>query len=121
MKLLLMVVIIRGCRSILKIFLTGEISSINFSLSIYSDKLQSTLPEISVAELKRIITEQYLASYADFNELTFNKSFLDLGYKENEIIGKFVSQGLCKQTDYLSLQIETQSQEILVNQLEESV
>ena len=74
--------------------------------------------KISVADLKRVITEQYLASYADFNELTFNKSFLEFGYKENEIVRKFVSQGLCKETDYLSLQIETQTQEILVNQLE---
>lgn len=73
--------------------------------------------KISVADLKRVITEQYLAAYADYNELTFNKSFLEFGYKENEIISKFVSQGLCKQTDYLSLQIETQTQEILVNQL----
>jgi len=73
--------------------------------------------KISIADLKRVITEQYLAAYADYNELTFNKSFLEFGYKENEIIRKFVSQGLCKQTDYLSLQIETQTQEILVNQL----
>jgi outer membrane protein TolC len=73
--------------------------------------------KISVAELKRIITEQYLASYADYYELLFNKSFLSLAYKENELVSKFVSQGLCKQTDYLSLQIETQTQEILVNQL----
>jgi len=72
---------------------------------------------ISIADLKRVITEQYLAAYADYNELAFNKSFLEFGYKENEIIRKFVSQGLCKQTDYLSLQIETQTQEILVNQL----
>jgi outer membrane protein TolC len=72
---------------------------------------------ISIADLKRVITEQYLAAYADYNELAFNKSFLEFGYKENEIIRKFVSRGLCKQTDYLSLQIETQTQEILVNQL----
>ena len=73
--------------------------------------------KISVAELKRVITEQYLAAFADYNELTFNKSFLEFAKKENEIVSKFVSQGLCKQTDYLSLQIETQTQEILVNQL----
>lgn len=72
---------------------------------------------ISVAELKRIITEQYLASYADYSDLTFNKSFLKLTYKENEITRQFVINGLCKQTDYLSLQVETQSLEILVNQL----
>ena len=74
--------------------------------------------KISIRELKRIITEQYLASFADFNELTFNRSFLAFAYKENEIIRQFVLQGLCKQTDYLSLQIETQTQEILVSQLE---
>jgi outer membrane protein TolC len=73
--------------------------------------------KLSTAELKRIITEQYLVSFADFNELTFNKSFLSFAYKENEIIRQFVLQGLCKQTDYLSLQIETQTQEILVSQL----
>jgi outer membrane protein TolC len=73
--------------------------------------------KISVNELKRIITEQYLASFADYNELTFNKSFLELAYRENEIVRQFVSQGIGKQTDYLALQIETQTQEILVNQL----
>jgi outer membrane protein TolC len=72
---------------------------------------------ISIAELKRMISAQYIAAYADFNELTFNRSFLDLANRENEIVSRFVSQGLCKQTDYLSLQIETQTQEILVNQL----
>jgi outer membrane protein TolC len=64
-----------------------------------------------------MITEQYLASYTDYSDLTFNKSFLELIYKENEITRQFVISGLCKQTDYLSLKIETQSQEILVNQL----
>jgi outer membrane protein TolC len=73
--------------------------------------------KISVAELKRMITAQYIAAFADFNELTFNKSFLELAYRENEIVSKFVSQCLCKQTDFLLLQIETQTQEILVTQL----
>lgn len=73
--------------------------------------------KISAAELKRMITSQYIAAYSDFNELSFNKSFLELANRENEIVSKFVSQGLCKQTDYLSLQVETQTQEILINQL----
>jgi len=97
-----------------------------FNKKILNNKFQSLAiqrqtadneSKISVADLKRVITEQYLAAYADYNELTFNKSFLEFGYKENEIVRTFVSQGLCKQTDYLSLQIETQTQEILVNQL----
>lgn len=72
---------------------------------------------ISGAELKKIITEQYLVSYMDYNDLNFNKSFLGLAYKENEVIGQFVISGLARQTDLLSLQIETQTLEILVNQL----
>jgi outer membrane protein TolC len=72
---------------------------------------------ISIAELKKIITEQYLISCADFNDLSFNKSFLELNYKENVITHQFVLNGLCKQTDYLLLQVETQSLEILVSQL----
>ena len=73
--------------------------------------------KISEADLKKLITEQYLAAFSDFNELNFNKSFLKLSKKEVDIVGQFVSQGLGKQTDYLSLQIETQTQEILVSQL----
>jgi outer membrane protein TolC len=73
--------------------------------------------KISVIELKRIITEQYLAAFADFNEVTFNKSFLEFARQECEIIRQFVNQGLCKQTDYLALLIETQTQEILVSYL----
>jgi outer membrane protein TolC len=73
--------------------------------------------KITEADLKKLITVQYLAAFSDFNELNFNKSFLKLSNKEIEIVRQFVSQGLCKQTDYLSLQIETQTQEILVSQL----
>ncbi len=73
--------------------------------------------KITVADLKRMITAQYLAAFADLNELAFNKSSLELTRREIEIVTRFVSQGLFKQTDLLSLQIETQTQEILVNQL----
>jgi outer membrane protein TolC len=73
--------------------------------------------KISVIELKRIITEQYLAAFADFNEMTYNKSFLEFARQECEIIRQFVNQGLCKQTDYLALLIETQTQEILLSYL----
>jgi outer membrane protein TolC len=72
---------------------------------------------ISVAELRKMITGQYLAAFSDFNELTFNKSFLALTNKESEIVHQFVLQGLCKQTDYLTLQLEIQSQEILISQI----
>ena len=93
-----------------------EISNRYNSINLQRESLTNTT-RISVADLKRMITEQYLAAFADFNEFSFNSSLLELANRESEIIHQFVINGLCKQTDYLSLLIETQTQEILVNQL----
>lgn len=71
----------------------------------------------SVNELTKIITDQYLISFSSFTDLTFNQTFLELLLKQNGIVKEFVKNGLGKQTDYLSLLIETQTQEILVVQL----
>jgi outer membrane protein TolC len=90
---------------------------VKFQSARIQKQIATNTSRISIAELKRIITEQYIVSFSGYRDLTFNKSFLELIYKENEIVRMFVSQGLCKQTDYLALQIETQSQEILINQL----
>jgi len=73
--------------------------------------------QISINELNKIITDQYLISFSGYNDFLFNKNFLELLAKENEIVKQFVKGGIAKQTDYLSLLVETQSQEILVNQL----
>jgi outer membrane protein TolC len=73
--------------------------------------------QISINELNKIITDQYLTSFSGYTDFIFNKNFLDLLVKENEIVKQFVKGGVAKQTDYLTLLVETQSQEILVNQL----
>ena len=73
--------------------------------------------QISINELNKIITDQYLTSFSGYTDFLFNKNFLELLVKENEIVKQFVKGGIAKQTDYLSLLVETQSQEILVNQL----
>ncbi|HEX7493723.1 MAG TPA: TolC family protein [Bacteroidales bacterium] len=72
---------------------------------------------ISINELNKIITAQYLTAFSDYSDLLFNRNFLELLLKENEIVKQFVINGIAKKTDYLSLLVETQTQEILVNQL----
>jgi len=72
---------------------------------------------ISINELNKIVTDQYLTSFFGYTDFLFNKNFLELLLKENEILKQFVKNGIAKQTDYLSLLVETQTQEILVNQL----
>jgi len=73
--------------------------------------------KISINELNKIITDQYLTAFSDYTDYIFNKNFLDLFMKENEIVKQFVKNGVVKQTDYLSFLVESQTQEILVNQI----
>ena len=73
--------------------------------------------QISINELNKIITAQYLTSFSGYTDFLFNKNFLGLLEKQNEIVKQFVNNGIARQTDYLSLLVETQSQEILVSQL----
>lgn len=72
---------------------------------------------ISEKELRKIITEQFLVAYSDLSDLNFNIGFLGLYKEELGIAERLVSAGTRKQTDYLSLVIETRTQEILVREL----
>jgi outer membrane protein TolC len=72
---------------------------------------------ISINELKKYVTNQYLTAYSGYKDLQFNRSFLELFKKEDAIVKQFVENGIARQTDYLSLMVETQSQEILVSQI----
>lgn len=87
------------------------------TIGIQSQSISNTA-KLSVAELKKTITNQFLTCCSDFSELSFNRSFFELMQNENEIVKQFVNNGICNQTDYLSLLVETQGQEVLVNQLQ---
>jgi outer membrane protein TolC len=99
------------------IFNKKELDNKYRSVDLQKQSLNNT-SRYSTFELSKLITDQYITAYSIYNDLSFNKSFLALSYSENEIISRFVRSGICKQTDYLSLLIETQSQEITVKQLE---
>jgi outer membrane protein TolC len=72
---------------------------------------------LSIADLKKTITDQYITSYSDLYDLQFNRSFLQLMNHENELVKQFVISGIASQSDYLALQVETQGQQVLVDQL----
>ncbi|HEY4786507.1 MAG TPA: TolC family protein [Bacteroidales bacterium] len=85
------------------------------SVEIQKRSVSNTF-KISYNDLTRIITAQYLNAFADFSDLTFNKNFLKLMEDQQAILKKLVESGIYKQTDYLSLLIETQTQEITLKQ-----
>jgi hypothetical protein len=77
--------------------------------------------KLSVAELRKVITDQYITSYSDQLDFQFNLSFLDLMNSENELVKQFAKSGICNQSDYLTLLVETQGQEVLADQLRNQV
>jgi outer membrane protein TolC len=74
--------------------------------------------KLSSAELKKTITDLYIESYSVYSELLFNISFLDLMKNENQVVSRFVDNGIYSQADYLSLLVETKGQEVIINQLQ---
>ena len=99
------------------IFNKKEVSSKYLSVELQKKSIDNS-SRLSANELIKVITNQYLTAYSVYNDLLFNNIFLKLSRDENEIVGQFVKSGIARQTDYLSLQVETQSQEILIIQLE---
>jgi hypothetical protein len=73
--------------------------------------------KLSSAELMKTITDLYIQSYSVYSDLLFNVSFLDLMKNENQVVSRFVENGIYSQADYLSLLVETGGQEVIITQL----
>lgn len=74
--------------------------------------------KISLLEIKKNITNQYILAYADFKQIGFQKDILSL-YREQEILfKKLVQQGIFKQSDYLTFLVSRQAQEINLTQIQ---
>jgi outer membrane protein TolC len=98
------------------IFRGKEVNNRLEGLNLQRKSLTNTT-KITTNELTRMITGQYLISVSAYSDLDFNRSFLLLLERENEIVKQLVVKGIYKQTDYLALLVETQTQEILVSKL----
>jgi outer membrane protein TolC len=98
------------------IFNRRELENKFKTLEIQKQSISNT-SKLTVAELRKTISDQYITSYSDMSDLQFNRSYLILMYSQNELVKNFAKNGIYSQTDYLSLMVETQGQEVLVGQL----
>ncbi len=73
------------------IFNRREIENKFQTLEIRKQSVGNTA-KLSVADLKKTITDQFITSYSDYYDMEFNKSFLGLMYNENEIVKQFVDE-----------------------------
>ena len=67
--------------------------------------------KISISDLKKSITTQYLTTYGDFNDIEFTRGQLKIINDQLELLKHLVQNGVYKQSDYLSLLAEAQAQE----------
>ncbi|WP_242917175.1 TolC family protein [Pontibacter liquoris] len=72
--------------------------------------------KIEVQDLKRIITAQYITTYAGFRQMQFSRQVLDILQKEEPALRKLVQNGVYLQTDYLNLLINIKAQAIALRQ-----
>ncbi len=73
--------------------------------------------KISEQDLKRSITQQYITTYGDMLQITFNQEMLTLLKEEEAILKTLAEKGVYKQTDFLSFLVNIQQQELLIQQL----
>ncbi len=73
--------------------------------------------KISVKDIRKAVTAQYLIAFLDYSELSYNQSQLEILNNQLKLMKRLVENGIYKQTDYLSLLVEIQSIELLITQL----
>jgi outer membrane protein TolC len=68
--------------------------------------------QLSVRDLRRTITEQYITAFGDLLAVDFTREVFDLMKKEEEMLKKLTEANVFKQTDYLNFYVTMQQQEL---------
>lgn len=85
------------------------------NIALQNQSLRNTA-KISSHDLVKTITGQYLTALADFYEVANLQAYSELLDQQKEILKQLVLQAIYKQTDYLTLEIESQTAEVNLNQ-----
>ncbi len=73
--------------------------------------------KITVLDLKKSITAQYITTYGVWQQYQFNNEMLGLLKKEELILKKLTEKTVYRQTDYLSFLVTIQQQELTISQI----
>lgn len=71
---------------------------------------------ITETDLKQGITSQFLTTYADYAQIQFNESTLNLLKNEQSLLKTLADQGIYAQTDLMNLSISLTAQKITIRQ-----
>jgi outer membrane protein TolC len=85
------------------------------SINLINDSLK-VAGAVSKQDIKRTITAQYITSFADQQQMEFNREVYDLLKKEEGILRKLTRGNVYKQTDYLTFFVTLQQQKLQLRQ-----
>jgi outer membrane protein TolC len=85
----------------------------DISLSNQTIEVNSRITE---TELKQGITSQYLTAYANYLQIQFNQTTLNLLKDEQAVLKSLVNQGIYAQTDLMNLSLSVIAQQVSIRQ-----
>ena len=73
--------------------------------------------QISVQDIRKSITAQYITAYGDQQQYVFNQEMLKLLSKEESILKTLTEKNVYRQTDYLTFLVTLKQQELTISQI----
>lgn len=95
----------------------GNLSAQYKNIQLQNQGIANTA-RISTQDLKRTITNQYLTAFGTLQELNLAKEIHELLQKEAGILKTLTEKNVYRQTDYLTLLVTVQQQDLSLRQLD---
>jgi outer membrane protein TolC len=89
----------------------GNLAAQYRAITLQSRAMLDTI-RLSIKDLYRTITEQYLTAYGDLLTMDFNSEVYDLLKREDTVFKKLTQANVYKQTDYLAFFVTAQQQQL---------
>ena len=89
----------------------GNLAAQYRTIALQSQALRDSM-QLSIKDLVRTITEQYITAYGDQLTMDYSKELFDLLKQEEEALKKLAQSSVIKQTEFLAFSITMQQQEL---------
>ena len=76
---------------------------------------QQNLARLSLHDVEKLVGDQYILCRQDLDQLTYVRELLDILARQRLLVEKLVAASLLKQSDYLLLNIEVETQQLFLN------
>jgi outer membrane protein TolC len=78
----------------------------------------SNTAKVSEQDLKKSVTAQYITTYGDLQQLTFNREVYALLQREEALLKELTQKNVYRQTDYLTFLVTLKQEGLLLRQLD---